>query len=57
MFFFARGDLMLRLSAQPLGIFTKPPRTIHLTQMVPFGEHSVDPVSQPVVGDRGPVRR
>ncbi len=36
---------MLRLSAQSLGIFTKPPRTIHLTQTVPFGEHSVAPVT------------
>src|SRR4051794_9786499 len=33
-------DLMLRLRAEPRGVFTKPPRTIHLTQTVPFGEHS-----------------
>ena len=30
---------MLGLRAQSLGVFTKPPRTIQLAQMVPFGEH------------------
>jgi hypothetical protein len=41
---FGTRDLMLRLGPQPLGIFTKPPRAIGLTQTVPFGEHSVAPV-------------
>src|SRR3954468_9922784 len=37
---------MLRLRTQPLGIFTEPPRTIHLTQMVPFGERGAATVTK-----------
>ena len=37
---------MLRLPAQPFGIFTKPPCAIHLTQMVPFGERGAATVTK-----------
>src|SRR4051794_9847352 len=37
---------MPRLRAQPRGIFTKPPRTIHLAQMVPFGERGTATVTK-----------
>src|SRR3954471_11536325 len=39
-------DLMLRLGAQPLGIFTKPPRPLNLTQMVPLGERGAATVTK-----------
>ena len=37
---------MLGLRAQSLGVFTKPPRTIQLAQMVPFGERGTTVVAK-----------
>src|SRR3954452_8992460 len=37
---------MLCLGAQPFGVVPKPPRTLHLTQMVPFGERGAATVTK-----------
>src|SRR5437868_2865400 len=39
-------DLVLRLGAQSLSILKKPPRTIHLAQMVPFGERGAATITK-----------